>query len=363
MLNDRMSVSKVLFLDDDPVVRILRLALCDALSDPWIRDYFAPEVVDLAPLADAVQGLRRSDGATVFLSGTGPDALPEATTVVFRRGEVDAAFLDRHPALRFIQRLGERPQGIDLAETRRRGVRVSCLPRRTLAYTAEHSLLLMLALGKRLLEGDRAVRLGSTAGGNAAAVDGSAYNWAGLSGARGLAGSTLGIVGLGEVGSLVARMANAFGMTVLYYKPRRATPEQEASVGASYTSLDDLLTRADYVALNAANTPENIGMAGQAFFSHMKSSAYFVNTSRGRLVDEDALYNALTNGSIAGAGLDVHGVEPRRPGDRFAALANVILTPHVAGGARSGLVDELAVLARNCHAALQGGAVAFELVG
>ena len=363
MLNDRIATFKVMFLDDDPVVRILRLALCDALDDPWIRDYFAPEAVDLTPLADAVQGLCRSDGATVSLIGVEPGDLPDATSVVFRRGEVDAAFLDRHPALRFVQRLGGRPQGIDLAETRRRGVRVSCLPRRTLAYTAEHSLLLMLALGKRLLEGDRAVRQGSNAGANAAAVDGSAYNWAGLSGARGLAGSTLGIVGLGEVGSLVARMANAFGMTVLYYKPRRATPEQEATVGASYAPLDELLARADYVALNAANIPENIGMAGRAFFSQMKRSAYFVNTSRGRLVDEDALYDALVNGGIAGAGLDVHGVEPRRPGDRFAALSNVILTPHLAGGARSGLVDELALMASNCRAALEGAAIAFELAG
>jgi phosphoglycerate dehydrogenase-like enzyme len=86
----------------------------------------------------------------------------------------------------------------------------------------------------------------------------------------------------------------------------------------------------------------------------MRPSAFFINTSRGRLVDEDALYEALKAGTIAGAGLDVHAVEPRPAGERFAALQNVVLTPHVAGGAKGGLLDEFEVVIRNCHAALRG---------
>lgn len=356
-----MKAPRILFLDDDPVIRILRLVLSDRGDEPWIRAYFAPELADAAPLIEACSGLRRSDGATVGLLGDAENEVKDATAIVFRRGEVDAALLDANPSVRLVQRLGQRSQGIDLAAARERGVTVSCLPRRTLDFTAEHSLLLMLALAKKLLPADRAVRQGSSAMERASSVDGSSYNWAGIGGATGLSGSTLGIVGMGEVGSLVARLARAFGMNVIYYKPRRATPEQEAATGASYADLGDLLARSDFVSLSAANTPENIGMAGRAFFGRMKRSAYFINTSRGRLVDEGALFEALSNGGIAGAGLDVHLVEPRAVGDRFAQLDNVVLTPHFAGGARSGVLSELAVVARNCLASARGEPVLHEV--
>jgi phosphoglycerate dehydrogenase-like enzyme len=102
-------------------------------------------------------------------------------------------------------------------------------------------------------------------------------------------------------------------------------------------------------------------MAGEAFFGAMKRPAYFINTSRGRLVNEAALYQALTAGVIAGAGLDVHSMEPRPAGDRLAALENVLLTPHYAGGAKSGLLAELETIIRNCQAALKGGSIVHEV--
>lgn len=338
---------RILFLDDDPVVRVLRMVLSNAERDPWLHDYFAPEEVNFAPLIAAAAGLRRSDGAVI---GLGAD-FEDATAIIFRRGAIDAALLARHPRLQLIQRLGERPEGIDLAAARAGGVRVSCLPRPTLNYTAEHVILLMLALAKQLLAADRAVREGSPDAAKAAGVEGSAYNWVGLPGATGLHGKTLGIVGLGEVGTLVARLARAFGMNVLYTKRRPAAPEVETAVGAKFAPLQELLGRSDHVSLNASNVPENSGLANAAFFSAMRPSAFFINTSRGRLVNEDDLYIALTKGIIAGAALDVHAVEPRPARDRFAALSNVILTPHVGGGAKSGLLDEFAVIARNCRAA------------
>ena len=340
---------RILFLDDDPVIRVLRMVLSDAEDDPWVRDYFAPEKVDPSRLVKAAKGLRRSDGAVIGLASDGK--FEDANAILFRRGEVNRDLLARHPNLKLIQRLGERSQDIDLEAAAARGIRVSCLPRRTLHYTAEHGILLMLALAKRLLASDRAVREGATAA--AGLGDGVAYNWAGMD-ASGLYGKTLGIVGMGEVGLLTARLARAFGMTILYTKRSRATPEQEASAGARFVELGDLLGRSDFVSLNISNIPENAGFANRSLFAAMRPSAFFINTSRGRLVDEDALYEALRVGTIAGAGLDVHAVEPRPAGERFGALQNVVLTPHVAGGAKSGLLDEFEVVIRNCHAALRG---------
>ncbi len=350
-----MTPPRILFLDDDHVVRVLRLLLSNAEDDPSVRAFFAPEEVDLAPLLTAAAGLRQGDGAVI---GQGAH-FQDADAIIFRRGTIDAALIAKHARLRLIQRFGERPEGIDLAAAAARGVKVSCLPRPSINYTAEHAILLMLALGKRLLQGDRAVREGGGSGPPATGPDG-AYNWAGLAGATGLHGKILGIVGMGEVGTLVAKLARAFGMTVLYHNRTRVAPAIEQAIGAVFTPFPELLACADHVSLNAANLPENAGMANAAFFSAMRRSAFFINTSRGRLVDEDALYRALKGGMIAGAALDVHATEPRPAGDRFAALPNVILTPHVGGGARSGLLAEFAVIVHNCHAALRGGPVLHE---
>src|SRR5439155_1647167 len=110
---------RILFLDDDPVIRVLRMVLSDAEHDPWIRDYFAPEKVDASRLARAAKGLRRSDGAVIGLASDGE--FEDATAILFRRGEVNRQLLARHPNLKLIQRLGERTQGIDLEAAAERG--------------------------------------------------------------------------------------------------------------------------------------------------------------------------------------------------------------------------------------------------
>ena len=355
-----MAAPRILFLDEDHVVNLFRMILANREHQPSFSGWFAPEPIDLEPLTRAATGLRTSEGALVGSLAQEPP--PDAEIIIFRRGEITARTLDENPSLRFVQRLGERTDGIDVGALRERGVRLSCLPRRTLNFTAEHALLLMLALGKKLLPADAAVRQEPRALDGRAPASGSvAYNWPGIAGATGLCGSTLGIVGLGEVGSLVARLASAFGMEVLYHKPHRADPRREASLGVTYVTLDELLARSDFVTLHARDVPENRAMAAEAFFRGMKPGACFVNTSRGRLVDEDALYRALSEGRLGGAGLDVHATEPRAGGDRFASLPNVVLTPHMAGGARSGVLDEFQGMAQYCRAATRGGDIQFEV--
>jgi len=226
--------------------------------------------------------------------------------------------------------------------------------------TAEHAILLMLALAKRLLRADADLRTG-TYSGLRTAVDDVCFNWVGLPALGGLFGRTVGIVGLGEIGSVVAQIAHACGANVLYHNRQRASPHRESVTAARYVDLPELLGRSDFVSLHIPGSAENLNLADGAFFAAMKSTAFFINTSRGGLVSEDSLYKALEAGTIAGAGLDVHRPEPRAPNDRFAALSNVVLMPHIAGGTRSGVLQEFDVIVRNCRAVTQGQPPSFRV--
>ena len=347
----------IVFLDSDPVLKIAALVLAGEQAHPSIADYFAPEQPAITALVDAVRAIKRHGGISISYDDPAVRASApgrQADVIVFRRGKVDAALLREHPGVKLVQRLGERSDAIDLEFTRARGIAVSCVPRRTQQYTAEHALLLMLALGKRLAQADRAVRTGDFDASAVRPVNHIAYNWPGIQ-VEGLAGKTLGIIGLGDIGAMIAQRARAFDMDVIYHKRSRLAAAEEARFGVRHGSLDELLAQSDFVSLNLDNTPANAKFADQAFFARMKPGAYFINTSRGALVDEDALYAALRTGRIAGAGLDVHFPEPRPADDRYAHLSNVILTPHLAGGSRSGVLTELQGLLENIERALGGG--------
>jgi phosphoglycerate dehydrogenase-like enzyme len=216
-------------------------------------------------------------------------------------------------------------------------------------------------LAKQLRVADAAVRADRWDRSRVKPADGVAYNWAGLAGLSGLFCRTLGIVGLGEVGALVASIARGFAMRVIYANRHPLPAHEEARLNVAYAPLPRLLGEADFVSLHASNLPENRGLFDAAAFAAMKRGAFFINTSRGRLVDEDALFAALTGGHIAGAGLDVHAQEPRAQPDRFAALQNVILTPHCAGGSRQGHIEELEDIFANCRAVLAGQAPRYQV--
>ncbi len=182
-----------------------------------------------------------------------------------------------------------------------------------------------------------------------------------MRGLGGLFGKTIGIIGLGEVGALAAGMARGFGARVVYANRSRLAPARKQGLGVEHVPLARLLAEADFVSMHASNLPENKGMIGAAMFAQMKSTAFFINTSRGRMVDENALYDALTKGLIAGAGLDVHFEEPRPAADRFAGLSNVIMTPHLAGGSRTGAFEEIEQVLDNCRAMLAGQPIKYQV--
>ena len=352
---------KIIFLDDDHVIRLGRYALAKPpeVSDDWVRAFFSPEPVVTEEVYAAAHGLHESDGVMVpGLSATAEEiGNANPSIIIFRRGTVDAARIAAAPNLKLIQRMGARADGIDLAAAKARGVQVSCMPRLTLIYTAEHGILMMLALAKQLVRADVQVRTGQWDKALVKPVDQIAYNWTGYTGLSGLYGKTLGIIGMGEVGAIMAGIAKGFGMRVIYNNRNRLPAAKAAEYGATFAERGDLLAQSDYVSVNAANLPSNRGMINLAMFKAMKTSAFFVNTSRGKLVNEDDLYTALSSGIIAGAGLDVHWEEPRPALHPLYKIPNVIMTPHYAGGSRFGALDEWKQIFDNCRAVLAGGAV------
>jgi phosphoglycerate dehydrogenase-like enzyme len=214
------------------------------------------------------------------------------------------------------------------------------LPNTALVGVAEHTLLLMMVLSRRLLDVLARTQEQAWLPDRSTPVltdqKKYTYNWIGLHDFGVLYRKTLGIVGLGLIGRAVAVRARAFGMRVLYTQRHRHPPAVEGKLGVTYCPLEDLLAQSDFVSLHHRfdeSSDGNDRHFGAQEFAAMKPTAYFINTARGRLVDEEALAVALASGAIAGAGLDVFRYEPLPPDHPFFALAGdrLLLTPHVAG--------------------------------
>lgn len=357
--NSAMAVENertILFLDDNHVINLA----WDLVQEPSeaqetrIRGFFEPEQVDIDSLRKMGEGILPADNVKSYRSTeiTG-DLLAGASAIVFRRGRIDRDMIASCRSLKLIQRLGAGRDSIDLQAAGERGIQVSCLSRASLIRTAEHAFALILSLAKRIVPADARVRAGPDADTPVGAPGNVAYNWCNLTGLDSLHGRTLGIAGLGEIGKIIAKQAAAFGMKVIYSTRTPRSPEEERSLNATWRSLPALLGEADFVSVHLSDIDENVGIFDGEAFKLMKPGAYFINTSRGRLVDEDALYTALTRGPLAGAGLDVHLREPR-PADKLTQLDNVILTPHIAGGSRLAIAEEIACMFDNIRAAFNG---------
>lgn len=224
--------------------------------------------------------------------------------------------LEQLPALRIIANYGVGYDNIDAGAARQRGVLVTNTPGVLTRATAELTWALILAVSRRLGEGERELRAGQWQGWRPTHMLGS-----------GLDGKTLGIIGPGRIGRDVARRASAFGMRVVYWG-RTSSEEIERESDARWLPLDDLLRNADVISLHVALTPDTRSLIGAAQLALMKSTAILVNTARGPVIDEAALIDTLTRGRIRGAGLDVYTHEPHVP-EALIALGNVVLLPHL----------------------------------
>ncbi len=256
-----------------------------------------------------------------------------------RAGVIDAALLAEAPRLRLIVRLGSLAYDIDLAAARARGIAVTVWPVRPTIAVAEHCVLQMLALARRLLEVN-AVAMAAEDWGEARRTDENtfAYNWSGQQDLGGLWRRTVGIVGFGAVGAELARRLNGWGCRILYRRRRRLPPEGETAFGIAYAPLDGLLAESDFVVNLLPYTPATEHAFGAAQFARMKEGAFLVSCGSGRVIDEAALAEALRTGQLAGAALDTYEWEPLGPAEPLRQLAlddptrDILLTPHVAAG-------------------------------
>ena len=230
---------------------------------------------------------------------------------------IDAGLMERAPNLKVIAGMGVGFNHIDLDAATARGILVSNTPGANTDAAADLAFGLMIAAARRIIEADHRTRAGEF------------RHWAPLLFlGRMVSGKTLGLVGMGKIGQAMVRRAQGFSMRVVYYDPRRLEPAQEKALGVEYAELATLLGTSDFVSLHVPLLPETRHLIGRAEFARMKKSAFLVNASRGPIVDEGALVEALREGRIAGAGIDVYENEPElAPG--LAQLPNAVLTPHI----------------------------------
>lgn len=248
---------------------------------------------------------------------------------------ITRALLAAAPRLRLVQVAGRRCVAVDLAAARELGIPVAVCPLRGTLAVAEHTIALMLALAKHIVQGDRAIRRGEIPPGKqpTPVVPGRAsYNWLDFTNIGMLDGATLCILGPGDIGLTVAERARALGMRVCYWGRRRLPAAEEERLGMTYVEFDEAFRQADWLSVHLLFTAATRGLIGARELALMRPTAYLINTARAPIVDEAALIAALRERRIAGAGFDTFWEEPCPPNHPLYALDNVVLTPHFAGG-------------------------------
>jgi D-3-phosphoglycerate dehydrogenase len=309
-----------------------------------------PRVLLIDPLpSPVVERLRPSFPASVDF-----DAVPtsseedlaqygaEAEILLVIHRKVDARLLSFVPRVRLVQRVGVGYDNLDLDALQAAGVVAAYTPGANAAAVAEHTILLMLALLKRFVAAESAVRQGG---------------WPTMelfqAGVGDLANATVGLVGFGNTGRAVAERLLPFGSRLLYMARHAVDPTIEQQFGMRYASLDDLLASSTIVSLHLPLTEATLGLIGEAELAKMPAGAFLINTSRGEILDEAALRRALVSGKLGGAALDV--LRDERPGGNpFADLPQVIITPHMAGGSRAAVERALQMAMANVARFLRG---------
>ena len=269
-------------------------------------------------------------------------AVSEAEFLISERsGAVDAELITAAPRLRLIQRLGSLTYDIDMAAAQRAGVAVCFWPIRGCILVAEHLIMQLLALAKRLPEAKAIAEAAGDWGRPAQRTDENifAYNWSGRTGVDGLEGATVGILGFGEIGAELARRLRPFRPArVLYSKRRRLPSSVEEELGLVYARQDELVAASDFLCSLLPYYPETDHLIDGALLAAMKPGSFVAHCGSGSVIDEAALAAAIRQGHLAGAALDTYEWEPIRPDNPLLPLArdpamNVLLTPHTAAGA------------------------------
>lgn len=256
---------------------------------------------------------------------------------------IDAEVINTGKNLRVISQIAVGYNNIDLETATKRGIFVTNTPGVLTQTTADYAWALLMAISRRVVEADKFVRGGK---------------WKTPWGLSMFLGSdvwskTIGIVGLGRIGSAVAKRAAGFNMTILYSDVIR-NRELEKKLGIKYVKLETLLKRSNFVTIHVPLTSNTRSLIGEKEIKLMQKGAYLINTSRGSVVDENALYRALRDGWISGAALDVHQKEPIDPNNPLLKLENVILTPHIASASSETRTKMAIIAVENLISVLDG---------
>lgn len=257
--------------------------------------------------------------------------------------EIDSEIFDATPELKIVSQLAVGFDNIDVKEATKRGIFVTNTPGVLTETTADFAWALLMAVARRVVEADNYVRKGKWEVG---------WHPNMLLG-RDIHGAKLGIVGAGRVGSAVAHRAKGFNMEILYYN-RTSKPELEEKLGAKRVNLDKLLRRSDFVSVHVPLMKSTHHLINSEKFKLMKETAYIINNSRGPVVDEEALYQALKEQRIAGAALDVFEQEPTPKANPLLQLENVVVAPHISSASHNTRIKMAEMVARNLIAFFEG---------
>ena len=302
---------RVVIPDDEPVV-VAPSASFAKLSEVDVQTYSTRpksgnDLIERISEADAVINVR-------------------ATTLFSRE------VLERCPRLKLISIWGTGTDNIDLDAAKSLGIRVANTPGVSAPSVAEHALMLMLAVARRIVEIDRDVHSGK---------------WPRAMVTQ-LCGKTLGLIGMGAIGKVLAQLGKGIGMKVIAWTFHPSDSSFE------WVSFEEIFRRSDVVSIHVRQSPESFHMVDRKYFAMMKPSAIFINTARGAIVNEADLADALQRGLIAGAGLDVFEKEPLPPSSPLLALKNVVLTPHAAGATPEIVEAGISLAIQNIFQFLEG---------
>ena len=342
----------IVVVEDDPWTRLIGVVLDPTTSEERraaFADFMSPDEPDFAGWCDELRArvgrLYPSEVRLVPSHAELRGNLPPARALVVESFAVGAAELGCAPQLKVVHKYGAILRNIDVAACVAAGVKVLGVRRRANIACAEHAFALMLTLARRI---HRINGLNSIERLSAAKLPYNPFdrrhvpggNWGRIAGTRSLNGSTIGIIGLGEIGREIALRAAAFGMNILYFQRTRLSPSEEETLRVSYRPLHTLLAQSDWVVPQLPGDPSTRHFIGREQLALMKPGACLINVSRAELVERNALIEALRSGHLGGFALDPLYEEPGRDDDELLAFDNVILTPHMAGSPRSnGLRD------------------------
>lgn len=334
-------------------MRNLLLVDDQTLTIQALKETLAQELISHAVTISLIKINRTSSLTTCLPSirefyGSGGEFISrvaDADILVVHKAPVTEEVLEKAGKLKLIACARNNPVNVDLAAAGSRGIPVINAPGRASEATAELTVALMLSLARNIVRASTLTRkAGPTAWDYAVRSD--------LEGIE-LKGKTAGIIGFGRVGREVAARLKTFGMNILVYSTH-AAPEEITRLGATPAALADLLKEADFVTLHQRLTEKNIRLIGEEQLRMMKRSAYLINTARGKLLDEEALYKALAEERIRGAALDVLAEEPPDPANPLLGLKNVIITPHLGGKTREVPVRAARLITEDIKRFLEG---------